>query len=380
MDRRITRRQALGTAGSLGVTYLVARTGIPAALERLGASPAAAATAASCATVTPTMTEGPYWIDELLRRADIRANTASASANAGATQAGVPLTLKINVLDANNGCSVVNGAHVDIWHANAYGLYSDESSQRTGGGTTTTNTKGENFLRGYQVTGQDAGAGSGPVDGQVSFKTIWPGWYTGRAIHIHVRVRTYDSTGAVATNYSTQIFFSDKDNNAVLSGAAPYNKRSPMDDPTTDENDNVLASSADATNIVAVTGSTSAGYAATFTIMLAGAGTGTSSATTASSDTTVDARLRSAKVVRGSNGSRTVVLVLHAGEAVTVRAKLLRGSKVLAHAVGQLTTGSHSLRMAVTAGASAGSATVQLTLADRAGDTRTVRTIVNEPS
>ena len=116
------------------------------------------------------------------------------------------------MLDGDHGCVPFNGAHIDIWHANAYGLYSDESGQQTGGGTTNGNTQGQNFLRGYQVTGEDAGVGSSPVDGQASFRTIWPGWYNGRAIHIHVRVRVYDASGAVATNYTTQIFFSDADN------------------------------------------------------------------------------------------------------------------------------------------------------------------------
>jgi protocatechuate 3,4-dioxygenase beta subunit len=77
----------------------------------------------------------------------------------------------------------------------------------------------------------------------VVFKTIWPGWYSGRAIHIHVRGRTYDSARNVVTNYTTQTFFTDAANDAVLSSASPYDSRSPTDDPTTDENDNVLASS-----------------------------------------------------------------------------------------------------------------------------------------
>ena len=176
----------------------------------------------------------------------------------------MPLALKINVLDAASG-GPINGAHVDIWHANAYGLYSDEGGQPGG-----TSTAGQNFLRGYQVTGVDAGALAAPVDGQVNFKTIWPGWYSGRAIHIHVRVRTYDGS-AVATNYTTQIFFSDADNAAVLNGAAPYNTRSPKTDPTTDETDNIFASvDAASTNVVPVTGSIADGFAATFTIGLTG--------------------------------------------------------------------------------------------------------------
>ena len=268
MERQLTRREALGAAGAAGAA-LVASGGLGGVLARLGAAPASAA-AAACATLTPSMTEGPYWVDEMLRRADVRSNTSSASSNAGAAQAGVPLTLKIDVLDGDHGCVPFNGAHIDIWHANAYGLYSDESGQQTGGGTTNGNTQGQNFLRGYQVTGEDAGVGASPVDGQASFRTIWPGWYNGRAIHIHVRVRVYDASGAVATNYTTQIFFSDADNRTVLTGAAPYSTRSPQEDPTTNETDNVLTSSARSTNVVAVSGSVASGFAATFTIMLNG--------------------------------------------------------------------------------------------------------------
>ncbi|HEY1508999.1 MAG TPA: hypothetical protein VGF93_08380 [Solirubrobacteraceae bacterium] len=150
----------------------------------------------------------------------------------------MPLTLTINVLNAASGCARLNGAHVDIWHANAYGLYSDEASQQAGGGSSAGDTTGQNYLRGFQITGTDSG-----TDGQVVFKTIWPGWYSGRAIHIHVRGRTYDSARNVVTNYTTQTFFTDAANDAVLSSASPYDSRSPTDDPTTDENDNVLASS-----------------------------------------------------------------------------------------------------------------------------------------
>jgi protocatechuate 3,4-dioxygenase beta subunit len=371
VERQLTRRQALGAAAGAGAA-LVASGGLGGVLARLGASPASAAIAA-CATLTPSMTEGPYWVDEALRRSDVRANTATSSSNAGAAQAGVPLTLKIAVLDGDNGCVPYNGAHVDIWHANAYGLYSDESGQMTGGGTSSGNTAGQNFLRGYQVTGVDAGVGASPVDGQVGFRTIWPGWYNGRAIHIHVRVRAYDASGAVATNYTTQIFFSDADNKTVLTGAAPYSSRSPQDDPTSNETDNVLTSSARATNIAPVTGSVSDGFATTFTIVLNGL---PRSAATGSADKTVDASLRSAKVVRAANGTRALVLSVRAGEAVTAKARLLRGSRVLGSAQGKLAAGTHSLRVAVASGAPAGSATAEVTLADAAGNRRVAKRTV----
>src|SRR5262245_1741116 len=169
MERRITRRQALGAAGT-GAVLLASRGALSGLGSLVAAAPAAAATTAGTVAVTPTMTEGPYWGDELLRRFDVRNNTSTASASAGVVQAGVPLALKINVLDASSG-GVINGAHVDIWHANAYGLYSDEQGQSGGTSSVSGNTGGQNFLRGYQVTGVDAGALAAPVDGQVNFKT-----------------------------------------------------------------------------------------------------------------------------------------------------------------------------------------------------------------
>src|SRR3954447_15633446 len=87
---KMTRRRALGFAGSAGVSIFAARRGLPRALAAVSAENAAAATAA----LTPTMTEGPYWVDELLRRSDVRANTSSATSNAGAAQLGVPLSLE----------------------------------------------------------------------------------------------------------------------------------------------------------------------------------------------------------------------------------------------------------------------------------------------
>lgn len=266
IESHMTRRQAVHGAvalGAAGAAYLV----LPPWLDQLfGSAVARAATA--CAQLTPELTEGPYWVNTMLRRSDVRANTRTAKSSPGVVQKGVPLTLTINVLDANKDCKPLNGVAVDIWHANAHGLYSDEASQQAGGGTSGGDSAGENFLRGYQITGKDPGVHRSAVPGQVSFKTIWPGWYTGRAIHIHVRVRKLATTGATIAGYTTQIFFSDADNDNVLTRAAPYNTRSPQNDPTTDENDTVLQSSDDATNIVSVTGNINNGFAATFNIML----------------------------------------------------------------------------------------------------------------
>jgi protocatechuate 3,4-dioxygenase beta subunit len=259
-SRTTSRRQLIGRAAAAGAAFVV----LPEWIAGLMQAPPALA-AASTARLTPELTEGPYWVDTMLRRADVRANTPGSKTAPGVEQEGVPLDLTINVLERGEPLS---GVAVDIWHANAHGLYSDESSQSAGGGTSGGDTSGQNYLRGYQVTGKDRGLNAAPVAGQVSFKTLWPGWYTGRAIHIHVRVRKLSGHGATIAGYTTQIFFSDRDNDAVLSGAAPYNTRSPQNDPTTDENDTVLQSADIATNLAAVAGNLNDGFTTTFNIEL----------------------------------------------------------------------------------------------------------------
>lgn len=255
-EHSITRRQAVTAAGAVGAAYLAG----PAILRVLDGTAIAAST---CSKLTPELTEGPYWVNTMLHRSDLRSNS-----HGGGHQVGVLLALTVNVVDSTNGCKPLDGVAVDIWHANAHGLYSDESSQQAGGGTSGGDTITDNWLRGYQITGKDRGIKNKPIHGQVSFMTIWPGWYTSRAIHIHVRVRKLSHNGATIAGYTTQIFFSNADNDHVLTRAAPYNTRSPQKDPTTDENDTVLTSADHATNIVNVRGSIQHGYAATFNIAL----------------------------------------------------------------------------------------------------------------
>jgi protocatechuate 3,4-dioxygenase beta subunit len=256
-DRNITRRQAVKTAGAAGAAYILG----PMLGGAVGGGSAIAAS--RCARLTPELTEGPYWVNTMLHRSDVRANS-----HGGGQQAGVPLRLTINVGDSSKGCRPLNGVAVDIWHANAHGLCSDESSQQAGGGSTGGDTSSDNWLRGYQLTGQDRGIHHRPIHGQVSFKTIWPGWYSGRAIHIHVRIRKLSGAGATIAGYTTQIFFSDADNRRVLTGAAPYDTRSPQMDPTTNESDTVITSSDFATNVVGVKGSIARGFSATFNVIV----------------------------------------------------------------------------------------------------------------
>jgi protocatechuate 3,4-dioxygenase beta subunit len=112
----------------------------------------APAARAAC-IVRPEQTEGPFFVDEVLNRSDIRAG-----------RPGVPLQLTLNVSSLTNGtCRPLEGAHVDLWHCDADGEYSDDT-----------------FLRGYQLTG---------ASGAAQFTTIYPGWYPGRTVHIHFKIR-----------------------------------------------------------------------------------------------------------------------------------------------------------------------------------------------
>ena len=109
---------------------------------------------------------------------------------------GLPLllTLKVGTLDSSGNLSPVSGAVVDIWHCNALGYYSGETNNGLSDETE------ENWLRGYQVTGNR---------GSVRFVSIYPGWYTSRSIHIHIRTRLYDSDNNAIYDQTTQLFFDD---------------------------------------------------------------------------------------------------------------------------------------------------------------------------
>jgi protocatechuate 3,4-dioxygenase beta subunit len=154
---------------------------------------------------TPQQTEGPYFVDEKLPRSDIRPDPSD-----GSVQGGVPLTLVIHVYDVDNGtCIPLVGAQVDTWHANSQGLYSDIAQA---------GTEGKKYLRGYQVT---------DGNGTARFTTIYPGWYEGRAIHIHVKVRTFE--GSEKTFEWTSQFYLDNSINDQVHKLAPYSSHGPVE-------------------------------------------------------------------------------------------------------------------------------------------------------
>lgn len=212
--RLISRRTTLRLIGgaAAGAAALVGWRSDWPALSPPAAGRSAGAQTVDC-VAKPELTEGPFFVDERLDRSDIRPDPAT-----GAVKAGVPLGLAFNVrrLD-DRSCLPLAGAYVDVWHTDALGAYSDVRSE---------GTLGQKFLRGYQVTDEK---------GAARFTTIYPGWYRGRAIHIHFKVRVF-SGDREAYDFTSQIFF-DESTTARVLAAAPYAEKGPPD--TTNSRDGI---------------------------------------------------------------------------------------------------------------------------------------------
>ncbi|MBI1898062.1 MAG: hypothetical protein HYS04_16250 [Acidobacteria bacterium] len=224
-DLLIDRRRAIKLVGAAGATVL--------------AGSLSEADAATC-LATPTQTEGPYFVEENLNRSDIRSDPMT-----GAVKPGVLLTIKMTVSLANDsGCGALPGARVEIWHCDAGGLYSDVVQN---------STRGQEFLRGYQITDEN---------GVVNFTTVYPGWYMGRAVHIHFKVRTY--SGATKLDEFTSQFFFDESLTDVVHAQAPYSARGRRD--TLNSTDMIFRSTPNAERLLATTTRTAEGYAATIDV------------------------------------------------------------------------------------------------------------------
>ena len=185
---RLTRRRSL-----LGLGGLVAAALGAGAAKATEDGPAGVASGQVKCVLTPEMTEGPYYLSGEKLRRDITEG-----------KRGARLDLALTVVDAST-CRPIKGATVDIWHCDAGGIYSGfgaGSSNRT-------------FLRGLQRT---------DAHGVAHFKTVYPGWYPGRTVHIHVKVHV---RGNVV--HTGQLFFADATTDAVYR-KAPYSKR-PNRDP-----------------------------------------------------------------------------------------------------------------------------------------------------
>nr|WP_171398200.1 intradiol ring-cleavage dioxygenase [Streptomyces asoensis] len=222
-DTTITRRRALAVTGGTVAAGGLAVAGYQSAFADTAADAEASAsasatstsTSSSCMTLMTSVTEGPYYLDGALVRKDITEG-----------KSGVPLTLRLTVVDATDGCTPVSGAAVEIWHCDAWGYYSGYTTANPGGSAPAESEDGSTaddntYLRGYQVAN---------ANGVVKFETIFPGWYTPRTCHIHLKVHTggqkEDGTyegGKV--NYTGQLFFPDDIAEEIFT-LEPYSKHS----------------------------------------------------------------------------------------------------------------------------------------------------------
>jgi protocatechuate 3,4-dioxygenase beta subunit len=180
MHGRVTRASLLRAAGGAAAALGLGRLG--------GRSDDAFAGHAVSCVLTPEQTEGPYYVaNEKLRR------------NITEGRPGTPLTLRLTVVDAKT-CRPIKGAAVDIWHCDASGIYSGFGAGRAS----------RTFMRGIQRTN---------ANGVATFRTVYPGWYQGRTVHIHVKVHV---RGNVV--HTGQLYFPDRVTDAAYR-KAPYTNR-----------------------------------------------------------------------------------------------------------------------------------------------------------
>jgi len=228
-NKKIGRRELLGAIGATGAA-------VAFGCGSSSSSPTSPTTTtttttsnnAACA-VTPTETIGPYPSLTDLFRSDIREG-----------KSGTLLALTIKVVNVSTSCSPVSGANVEIWHVDAAGNYSQYGTQTT-----------QTYLRGIQTTNSN---------GEVTFITIYPGWYQGRATHIHAEVTINGRSVKV-----TQIAFPETVNNTVHANGA-YASRGT--NPIANASDGIFADSL-SSELVTPVGDSANGFTAAFQVAVA---------------------------------------------------------------------------------------------------------------
>jgi len=231
MNRReIGRREAICALGAAGAALALGCGGnSPTSPSTITATTTGTGTTSAACAVTPSETVGPYPSLAELVRSDIREG-----------RSGTTLTLIIAVVDSSNNCNPVANANVKIWQCDAAGNYSQYGTQTA-----------QTYLRGIQTTN---------ANGEVTFTTIYPGWYQGRATHVHAEVVRNGSSVKV-----TQIAFPE-DVTAAVYATGVYASRG--SNPTSNTRDNVFSDSV-ASELATVSGDPSSGYRAIFRIAIA---------------------------------------------------------------------------------------------------------------
>jgi protocatechuate 3,4-dioxygenase beta subunit len=201
-------------------------------------------TSGNC-TVTASETAGPF---------PTKTPSSLVTTNIVSDRTGIAFTINITIKNTNASCAALSGAIVDIWHCDKDGYYSEY------GGTSmqSVNYTAVHFLRGRQTTN---------TNGVVAFTSIFPGWYSGRATHIHVHI--YNSAGT--SLLVTQIAFPEGSSSAVAlvnaSTANGYTKG--LTGYTNNASDNVFSDSV-TNELATITGSVATGFVLEHTINVAG--------------------------------------------------------------------------------------------------------------
>lgn len=193
-----SRREALALAASAGISLAISSSA-------LGAFIAAPQQGSGVLVASPVLTEGPFFVDGKLERVNLLGKTTRR----GVTDAKL-FDVEVRVLKLVGGeYKPLDGAQVDLWHADALGVYSDVDHPMNN-----EKTAGQDWLRGFQKT---------DTKGIAKFETIVPGWYMGRALHIHFKVRKHDAAANKTADLTSQMFFADSDF-SELSTTAPYSE------------------------------------------------------------------------------------------------------------------------------------------------------------
>lgn len=200
-----TRRDALMTIGQLGLLIACSDSDASNELantggELTGGAPPPSPAAGSCIQ-TFAQDEGPFFVEQRPMRSDLTAGSSNIAA-----MDGIPLDVNFTVYAVRGtACTPLEGVQVDIWSADTAGLYSGLCIQ---------GTEGDDSLRGYQFT---------DADGVVQFRTVFPGWYQGRTIHFHVKLRLASGSTQLL-DFTTQLYVADDITDRVMA-APPYNSR-----------------------------------------------------------------------------------------------------------------------------------------------------------